>query len=249
MATNYNLFIKFIESFENKGFLNIDRQDSQVKDLETVLEKNRQFFYIADLIRMKILFTSYSVCNLLGVDPEDVDPYLIFDITHPDDIERHSSVRARLIQCGNDLFVKNNKYMVMSTNFRFRDDKKNYINFLNQAYIWSSLKPKHTVYCVIVVTDISWFRNINHGYNSFSGTDLSYFRYPDENLIMTGCAFTDREFEIIRLVEQGLTSENISEKIFISRHTVNTHRRNILKKTGMTTLSELVHDLKERGLL
>ena len=44
--------------------------------------------------------------------------------------------------------------------------------------------------------------------------------------------FQIREFEIIKLIESGLSSEQIAEKLFMSRYTVNTHRRNILEKTG-----------------
>jgi DNA-binding NarL/FixJ family response regulator len=61
--------------------------------------------------------------------------------------------------------------------------------------------------------------------------------------------FSDREFEIIRLIESGLTSEQIAEKIFLSVHTVNTHRRNILTKSGKETISELIYELIDKGLL
>ena len=66
---------------------------------------------------------------------------------------------------------------------------------------------------------------------------------------MTGNVFTNREFEIIKLIAQGLESHEIAEKLFLSVHTVNTHRRNILSKTGKRTTHELVHELKERGVI
>jgi DNA-binding NarL/FixJ family response regulator len=43
---------------------------------------------------------------------------------------------------------------------------------------------------------------------------------------------SEREYEIMQLVEQGKTSREIGEILFISKHTVDTHRRNILKKIG-----------------
>jgi len=78
---------------------------------------------------------------------------------------------------------------------------------------------------------------------------VRYFRYPDEEMLMKGNIFSDREFEIIRLIESGLNSEEIAEKLFISTHTVNTHRRNILEKTGKTHISEVIYYLTERGVL
>ncbi len=41
---------------------------------------------------------------------------------------------------------------------------------------------------------------------------------------------TTREKEIIRLVGAGLNTHEIGEKLFLSTHTVNTHRKNILAK-------------------
>ncbi|MDH5476424.1 MAG: response regulator transcription factor, partial [Cyclobacteriaceae bacterium] len=49
-----------------------------------------------------------------------------------------------------------------------------------------------------------------------------------------------RELDIIRLLAEGLTSPEIGEKLFISEHTVRTHRKNILRKMDFTNTSQLV---------
>ena len=49
-----------------------------------------------------------------------------------------------------------------------------------------------------------------------------------------------REIEILELVIQGKTSKEIAEKLFISKTTVDTHRRNLLEKTGCRSTSELL---------
>jgi len=51
---------------------------------------------------------------------------------------------------------------------------------------------------------------------------------------------TTRELEIIRLVATGLNSIQIGEKLHISRHTVDTHRRAILEKTACKNTAELI---------
>jgi DNA-binding CsgD family transcriptional regulator len=43
---------------------------------------------------------------------------------------------------------------------------------------------------------------------------------------------TAREVEILRLVAKEFSSRQIAEILFISERTVETHRKNILKKTG-----------------
>jgi len=51
---------------------------------------------------------------------------------------------------------------------------------------------------------------------------------------------SDREIEILDLVTLGKTSSEIGEELFISKTTVDTHRRNILEKTGARSTTELL---------
>lgn len=50
---------------------------------------------------------------------------------------------------------------------------------------------------------------------------------------------SERETEILRFVALGLTNNEIGEKLFISVHTVMTHRKNITRKLGIKTVSGL----------
>jgi hypothetical protein len=55
---DYNLFLKFIETFTPSGFYGIDPNDALLEELERIMEQNNQFFYLADAIQMNIHFTS-----------------------------------------------------------------------------------------------------------------------------------------------------------------------------------------------
>ncbi|MCF8229296.1 MAG: response regulator transcription factor [Bacteroidales bacterium] len=48
-----------------------------------------------------------------------------------------------------------------------------------------------------------------------------------------------REIEILRLVARGLTNSEIAEKLFISTHTVISHRKNISHKLGIKSVAGL----------
>ncbi|MEO0570986.1 MAG: helix-turn-helix transcriptional regulator [Bacteroidota bacterium] len=52
--------------------------------------------------------------------------------------------------------------------------------------------------------------------------------------------FTKRELEIIELIAQGLNSWEISDKLHISKHTVDTHRKNIYRKGNFTGIRDVV---------
>lgn len=58
-----------------------------------------------------------------------------------------------------------------------------------------------------------------------------------------------REKEIIRCLADGMNTRAISATLFISEHTVKTHRRNIMHKLQVKTSAELVKLAFERGLI
>lgn len=249
LHAGYSIFHQFIRKFQPSGFENIDRSDSLVSDMEDLLAKNRQFFFVADLIQMKIKFTSSGSRELFGIEPEVVDPSTFYTQTHPEDIVRHNVGRTKLLNLGQELFITKSQNQLLSTNLRFRHQDGNYKNLLIQCYLFYADIPYKTVFLLQVITDISHLKMPGHGYHYYVGEDLSYFRYPDSLLLRTGNVFSSREFEIIRLMARGLESRQIAEKLFVSVHTVNTHRRNILKKSGHVSTQHLVMDLKERGVI
>jgi DNA-binding NarL/FixJ family response regulator len=51
---------------------------------------------------------------------------------------------------------------------------------------------------------------------------------------------SDRENEIIVLIAEGYTNDQIAEMLFLSKHTVNTHRKNILFKLGVKNTAGIV---------
>ena len=51
---------------------------------------------------------------------------------------------------------------------------------------------------------------------------------------------TDREREILQLIAKEYTNKDIAEELFISERTVETHRKNIFRKTGTNNLVGLI---------
>ncbi|MCC6413812.1 MAG: helix-turn-helix transcriptional regulator [Saprospiraceae bacterium] len=245
----YSIYHKFIKKFVSQRFLNIDRQDPLIVEMENLLNQNHQFFYIADLIQMKIIFTSSGSAKFLGTDPELVDPGVFFRAIHPDDRQRHSLGRSILFKEGNDLFYKQKGISILSTHFRLDNGSGKYNNIHFSGYSFFHKKPVPTVYTLMVLTDLEGFKLDKHGYHYYLGNDLFHFRYPDDELMKIGHVFSDREFEIIKCIARGMNSIQIANELFLSVNTVNTHRRNILKKTNKTGTRELIIELQERGVL
>ena len=58
-----------------------------------------------------------------------------------------------------------------------------------------------------------------------------------------------REIEVVRLISEGLTTKEIAAKLFLSHHTINAHRKNILKKLNAKSASEVVRFAMDSGLV
>lgn len=60
---------------------------------------------------------------------------------------------------------------------------------------------------------------------------------------------SSREKEIIKCVSEGMNTKAISGVLFISEHTVKTHRRNIMHKLNVKTSAELIKLALDKGLI
>jgi DNA-binding NarL/FixJ family response regulator len=57
-----------------------------------------------------------------------------------------------------------------------------------------------------------------------------------------------REREVLQLLAEGLTSGEIAERLHLSTRTVDTHRRNIMRKLGLHSVAELTKFAVREGL-
>lgn len=55
-----------------------------------------------------------------------------------------------------------------------------------------------------------------------------------------GINISDRELEIITLIAEGYSNKEVADKLFLSTHTVTTHRKNIMNKLGINNTAGLV---------
>ena len=60
---------------------------------------------------------------------------------------------------------------------------------------------------------------------------------------------TSREAEIVTLIAKEYSNAKIAEELFISEHTVETHRKNINNKLGTNSTATLLMIAKEKGLI
>ena len=67
-------------------------------------------------------------------------------------------------------------------------------------------------------------------------------------MLWTCSAFVHQEKKILSLLAEGKSSKEIAEALFISPHTVDTHRRHLLKKTNCIDTTGIVMYARLVGL-
>ncbi|HCT23415.1 MAG TPA: hypothetical protein DIW54_08800 [Chitinophagaceae bacterium] len=83
------------------------------------------------------------------------------------------------------------------------------------------------------------FMNISGGHNHaqlFHTVSFAQTQASEQKLILSKA-----ELAVLKWIAQGLASKQIAEKLHISVHTVNNHRKNMIKKTGAKNIAEVLN--------
>ena len=78
---------------------------------------------------------------------------------------------------------------------------------------------------------------------------LMEHKIPQQEKILTVGMLTDREHQIVKMIAKGMSTYEIADKLSLSHHTINTHRKNILKKWQISSPVELVLKAIELGII
>jgi DNA-binding NarL/FixJ family response regulator len=78
--------------------------------------------------------------------------------------------------------------------------------------------------------------------------DEKQFSNHTDDVFLKQYKLSPREVEIIRHIKVGLSSPQIAETLNLSPYTIDTHRKNIHAKLGISTVAELVRFAVEMGL-
>ncbi len=84
--------------------------------------------------------------------------------------------------------------------------------------------------------------DVAEGRSFFSGEIMNELiqNINRKKIIKQGTNLTDREIEILFLICKGLSNQEIADKLYLSKRTVDKHRENLLLKTGSKNTASLV---------
>ncbi len=88
------------------------------------------------------------------------------------------------------------------------------------------------------------------GKKYYSGMVLDVLLETDmQKIQFLPARLTVSEIDIVRLIAEGLTNKEIAARKFLSIHTIMTHRKNIMRKLGISNASELIMYAIKSGLI
>jgi len=227
-----------------------------VKQLSGIINNLPSVVYLLDYRTANYLFLGKNCEQMLGWTDKEViargQQWHIKNNIHPDDLAVFSSdVFSKFLTYTRSLPKKELKNIRFSVNFRCKRKDGKYMQALQQYVVIETDKAGNPVLTLGTWTDITAHKTNTKVVFSIS----SYHKKKGFSIITTDTFphlkvnISPRENEVIKHLIKGLSSKQIAQKLHISLHTVNAHRRNILKKTNIKNTAELGHYSIEHGLL
>ncbi len=223
----------------------------KIIDLDQYLPYSSTFFCITNTQSLTFEYISKNYNSCVGLDANELKAKgmrYFWSKIHPDDLENWLSALNELMVFTLDNIKEEDRPKANYTwNYRFQNAKGVYLNLVQNTTplaFDSNGKPiiglaHYTVLHPEIKMDISGSVKLLNEHNEY---ETIYFKNYGQKLLSEGVS--NRERDVIRLLVLDYTSKEISHKLNISPHTVDTHRRNILKKLNISSTGELVGMLK-----
>ena len=201
------------------------------------------YYYLIDFYNMSISNLSSGFEEIHGDKIESVtDINGILNLIHIDDMKFVNEAEEKALNFVQETIgaEKFTRYKV-SYNFRMKIANGSYQLFNHQALLLTMNENYKFMKSLNIHTNISHLTKRNNSKFSLIGLagepsylNLDVYNKTDgiESSSITDNIFTKREIEIIKLLAEGYGTKTIAEKLFISPTTTETHRKNILRKSG-----------------
>jgi DNA-binding CsgD family transcriptional regulator len=245
---------EYAEILNLQQFVEDDLDYSIVEKHKPFLEKLSQVsnsgITVFDLYKKEHIFTSYNFTDIFGYDLDSVNEYgneYFNSRVHPEDLAGLIKNGIKVMKLCLNLPLEERANYKFVNEYRILGKDLTYLRVIEQHQALE-LDKHGNLWLALGVIDISpdqsEFEGINFQVINYKTGKTLPFIAAHEN----GANLTKREKEVLQLVKKGYLSKEISEKLFISVHTVNTHRQRILEKLGANNSVEASAYASKLGL-
>lgn len=248
----YEVVMKYMEDLqfeaENIDYQKLEKHKQVVETLAALSNSSIQIF---DLNKNSIAFFSKNYAHLLGYGRDDFESlnYAFFEAKiHPDDKYDLAMFGLSSLKLFKELSNDEKLNHKVVYEFRMLNASQKYVRVIDQYQILE-LDAIGQIWLMMSTLDLSPNQDVE------SPVKCQIHNFRTGKIIPSGIdhkpslELTKRELEILTLVKQGLLSKEISDKLFISVHTVNTHRQRLLEKLGANNTIEAIIFASKYGLV
>ncbi|MFI1773214.1 LuxR C-terminal-related transcriptional regulator [Thalassobellus citreus] len=236
----------------------VEKQDiiNIIDHIASIFAADSFYYLIMNFETMSIEYVSEGTKTVLGINPEALTLEKIFSLMHPEDLEKMheketTSLNFKLNKIPKEDITKYKTVYLM----RLKDASGNYKTILHQAKALNISNDGKVFQVLSIHTDITNLNpSIDHKISFISNECPSYYSLETgKNFSLAENSFknlfTNREKEIIHLVAQGKQTKDIALLLFISTQTVNSHKKNILRKSHCKNTAELITTCIREGVI
>jgi len=188
--------------------------------------------FITQKIDMEVVATAASAAELMDILSEKTADVLLLDVNLPDEngIDVCMQVKKRYT----------NLRILGLSNFNERSVIVRMLNNGASGYLVKNESVKVVEQAIRHIYDggVYFGKEAQNTLTSLTSTELT--NLPP---------ITKREKEVLQYLDEGLTSPMIAEKMFISSLTVDSHRKNLLRKFDVSKTISLLQKAKELGII
>lgn len=211
-------------------------EEQEIENLNTVPLLNTQCLYVYDFARNKIIYCRNA--QVLGFSD---DEFTISDASnyHPEDVELSNTVTTSAIHHG---LVDNmlNHDCCLEQTFRLKKKDGTFAHVLKQTTIYHLDDENRMTTNTTILSDISFMNSPTFVHWSFKLKNVNSEYFEQKICGDVKNMFTKKELELIPYFIKGLKSKEIADLTFSSKHTVDTHKRNIKTKSGTNNSYDLM---------
>lgn len=236
--------------------VNASRTFEIIHQIASIFSGGSYYYYILNFDTYKMSYVHASITEILGLHPSQFSLDTLFEIMHPDDLDK---MYQKELRATNFLLkfipTEDIPHYKVSYLMRLRHKNGTYKTILHQAKAIAVSKDGKVQQVLGLHTDVSHLKKvIDHKVSFLSETRPCYYSLENEDSYhiiedQLTTIFTPREQEIIKYISEGKTFKGIALALNLSPKTINTHKRNILKKVNCKNTAELIVQCIRDGLI
>jgi DNA-binding CsgD family transcriptional regulator len=253
-----NKISDFFSIWQGKRTVSYPQEQALIEDLKIMSQslamKEGIIIGCFDYRDLSLAFFTENIEEISGYKVEFFKEYGmagVISALHPDDAKEHVSFNNKVLEIFSQCSLSEKRTFELSYTVRWLHKE-------NGKEIWFFTKAKpyliddqgNFIYDLHIGFQINNHKHLTGNDWGFSyikdnGEKVSFKKNPKS---ANNIPLTKKEIEIASMMVKGLDSQEIADRLFISRNTVFTHRKSIMKKLKAKNTAEVLKTLMSNGI-